>query len=46
MQIESKKLYLCRSVNENIELNNDEWNLTFNKKIMKLKLNHLTINII
>lgn len=32
MQIESKNLFLCRNVVENIELNNGEWNLTFNKK--------------
>ena len=32
MQIESKNLSLCRNVVENIELNNGEWNLTFNKK--------------
>ncbi len=32
MQIESKNIYLGRSTIENIELNNGEWNLTFNKK--------------
>ena len=38
MQIESKNLSLCRSVNENIELNNGEWNLTLNKKSNEIKI--------
>lgn len=32
MQIESKNIFLGRTINENIELNNGEWNLTLNKK--------------
>lgn len=35
VQIESKNNSLGRSPIENIELNNGEWNLTFNKKVMK-----------
>ena len=38
MQIERKNLSLCRSDIENIELNNDEWNLTFNKKSNEIKI--------
>ena len=38
MQIESKNLSLCRSINENIELNNGEWNLTLNKKSNEIKI--------
>ena len=38
MQIESKSLSLCRSVNENIELNNGERNLTLNKKSNEIKI--------
>lgn len=38
MQIESKNLSLCRSANENIELNNGEWNLTLNKKSNEIKI--------
>ena len=38
MQIESKNLSLCRNVNENIELNNDEWNLTLDKKSNEIKI--------
>lgn len=38
IQIESKNLSLGRSDIENIELNNDEWNLTFNKKSNEIKI--------
>lgn len=38
MQIESKNLSLCRRINENIELNNGEWNLTLNKKSNEIKI--------
>lgn len=38
MQIESKNVFLGRSVNENIELNNGEWNLTLNKKCNEIKI--------
>lgn len=38
MQIKSKNLSLCRSVNENIELNNDEWNLIFSKESNEVKI--------
>lgn len=37
-QIESKNVSLGRSDIENIELNNDEWNLTFNKKSNEIKI--------
>lgn len=37
-QIESKNIYLGRSTIENIELNNGEWNLTFNKKSNEIKI--------
>ena len=37
-QIESKNIYLGRSIIENIELNNGEWNLTFSKESNEIKI--------